>query len=76
MFNTIDREVVSNRIYTLIGATLAGGRVVWVCEEVAICYQLVATRRPKAVLDVEFDEHFERAVGVTLASMVQEIYAS
>jgi hypothetical protein len=23
-----------------------------VCEEVAICYQLVATRRPKAVLEV------------------------
>jgi hypothetical protein len=49
---------------------------VCVCEEVAICYQLVATRRPKAVLDVEFDEQFECAVGVTLASMVQEIYAS
>jgi hypothetical protein len=47
-----------------------------VCEEVAICYQLVATRRPKAVLDVDFDEQFDRAVGVTLASMVQEIYAS
>jgi hypothetical protein len=47
-----------------------------VSMEVAICYQLVATRRPKAVLDVEFDEHFECAVGVTLASMVQEIYAS
>jgi hypothetical protein len=47
-----------------------------VCEEVAICYQLVAIRRPKADLDVEFDEQFERAVGVTLASMVQEIYAS
>jgi hypothetical protein len=46
-----------------------------VCEEVTFCYQLVATRRPKAVLDVEFDEHFECAVGVTLASMVQEIYA-
>ena len=46
------------------------------CEEVAICYQLVATRRPKAVLDVEFDEQFECAVGVTLASIVQEIYAS
>jgi hypothetical protein len=47
-----------------------------VCEEVAICYQLVATRRSKAVLDVELDEQFECAVGVTLASMVQEIYAS
>jgi hypothetical protein len=47
-----------------------------VCEEVATCYQLVATRRPKAVLDVEFDEQFESEVRVTLASMVQEIYAS
>jgi hypothetical protein len=47
-----------------------------VCEEVAICYQLVATRRPKAVLDVEFDEQFECAVGVTLADMVQKIHAS
>jgi hypothetical protein len=47
-----------------------------VCEEVATCYQLVATRRPKAVLDVEFDEQFESEVRVTLASMVQEICAS
>jgi hypothetical protein len=31
IFNTIDREVVSNRMYTLIVATLAGGRVVCVC---------------------------------------------
>jgi hypothetical protein len=45
-----------------------------VCEEVATCYQLVATRRPKAVLDVEFDEHFESEVRVTLASMVREIW--
>jgi hypothetical protein len=75
MFNTIDREVVSNRMYTLISAHWPVD-VSCVCEEVAICYQLVATRRPKAVLDVECDEQFERAVGVTLASMVQEIYAS
>jgi hypothetical protein len=47
-----------------------------VCEEVTTCYQLVATHRPKAVLDVEFDEQFESEVRVTLASMVQEIYAS
>jgi hypothetical protein len=47
-----------------------------VCEEVTICFQLVATRRSKAVLDVELDEQFECAVGVTLASMVQEIHAS
>jgi hypothetical protein len=47
-----------------------------VCEEVAICHQLVATRRPKAVLDVEYDEQFECAVGVTLASLIQEIHAS
>jgi hypothetical protein len=43
---------------------------------VRLCYQLVATRRPKAVLDVEFDEQFESEVRMTLASMVQEIYAS
>jgi hypothetical protein len=47
-----------------------------VCEEVATCYQLVATRRPKAVLDVEFDEQFESEGGVTLAGVVQEIHAS
>jgi hypothetical protein len=47
-----------------------------VCEEVATCYQLVATHRPKVVLDVEFDEQFESEVRVTLASMVQEICAS
>jgi hypothetical protein len=47
-----------------------------VCKEVATCYQLVATRRPKAVLYVEFDEQFESEVRMTLASMVQEICAS
>jgi acetyl-CoA carboxylase beta subunit len=47
-----------------------------VCEEVATCYQLAATRQLKAVLDVENDEQFESEVCVTLASTVQEIYAS
>ena len=60
---------------TLIGVTLAGD-MSCVCEEVAICYLLVATRPPEAFLHVEFDEQFESEVCMTLASMVQKKYAS
>jgi hypothetical protein len=49
---------------------------VCVYEEVATCYQLVATRRPRAVPDVEFDEQFECEVRLSISCSVRKICAS